>query len=479
MAGSQKVRRVAVQRYLKGGGLAAVFHITGHAGYVVVELSPDMKSITRIRNPKNLLSDPFEKTPYLAEIAEDRTGRDGATNFFEHRLVRVLSPEDQDLERWRNAESLDGLPVSAEPEMTIEERAWAGEKKGNLTWGILAVLVALGSAAAALGGYFLNVGHWGFAVITAVSLYFVVRYPWKIPRRPSPEKLAELQAYKEKLRPQAEGDLAEVPEMSAAAPAASDQPEEAEVPEASEMEPAASAMPDVSEEPEVPEAEPAASDLLEVLEAEPAASDQPEVSEEPEVQEVSEESKAARADGESADEPAAEAAAEPADEPAAEDAPEPTAEAAPEPADEPADEPVAEPAAWDGLSPERLESSVSTKLETEGFKIKATRFLKDGGIDVEALDEHWAPVVVQVKPHQKNVGVSVVREMIGVREQRPDNPRAIIYSPVGFTRGAKGLAKTSGIELREFDKHDPAPGAGNSRRTNDDDGRLDGRILDA
>ena len=329
-----------------------------------------------------------------------------------------------DLDRWRNAESLDGLPVSAEVETTPEERAWAGERIGNLTWGILAAIVAIGSAAAAVGGYLLNAGHWGFAVIAVASTYIVVRYPWKIPRRPSPEKLAELQAYKEKLRPKAEGDLAEASEVSEAAPAESDL---AEVPEASEVEPAVSAMP------EVPEAEPAASDLPEV----------------PEVLEGAEESEAARADGESAAEPA----------------------------EEPTDEPADELAAWDGLSRDRVESSVSTKLETEGFKVKATRVLKDGGIDVEALDEHWAPVVVQVKPQQKNVGVSVVREMIGVREKRPDKPRVIIYSPVGFTRGATGLAKTSGVELREFDKDDAGPGR-TEKSAGKDRSLDDGRILD-
>ncbi len=66
--------------------------------------------------------------------------------------------------------------------------------------------------------------------------------------------------------------------------------------------------------------------------------------------------------------------------------------------------------------------------------------------------------------------------------ERAHKPHVIIYSPFGFTRGATGLAKNSGIELREFNKDAAGPGrteesAGDGRRP--DDRSLDGRILDA
>jgi HJR/Mrr/RecB family endonuclease len=104
---------------------------------------------------------------------------------------------------------------------------------------------------------------------------------------------------------------------------------------------------------------------------------------------------------------------------------------------------------WEQLSPRDFEVAVAMKLQKNGLKVQATRYSKDGGVDVEATDESGCPVIVQTKRYKNNVGVSVVREMIGVRESRPDKPRTIIYSLVGFTKGARQLAQESEIELRD------------------------------
>ena len=59
-------------------------------------------------------------------------------------------------------------------------------------------------------------------------------------------------------------------------------------------------------------------------------------------------------------------------------------------------------------------------------------------------------MVIQAKKYSKPVGVSVVREMIGVRQNHKSNPRTIIYSLEGFTKGAYDFAKKNDIELKSI-----------------------------
>ena len=75
---------------------------------------------------------------------------------------------------------------------------------------------------------------------------------------------------------------------------------------------------------------------------------------------------------------------------------------------------------------------------------------QNGGADVEAVDAGGSAVIVQTKQYAGNVGVAVVREMIGVRETREDRPRVIIFALNGFTKGAMDLAASSGIQLRSI-----------------------------
>lgn len=93
---------------------------------------------------------------------------------------------------------------------------------------------------------------------------------------------------------------------------------------------------------------------------------------------------------------------------------------------------------------------MSIKLEEEGFQVRLTQYNKDGGIDVEAIDVVGHPAIIQVKKHRSPVGVAVVREMIGIRSCRRDCPRTLIISLVGFTRGARDLAASAEVELRDI-----------------------------
>ena len=105
---------------------------------------------------------------------------------------------------------------------------------------------------------------------------------------------------------------------------------------------------------------------------------------------------------------------------------------------------------WEGLSPRRFERAIKLKLRDEGYNLNVTQYLGDGGVDLEGVDENGYPVIVQAKKYKSNVGVSVVREMIGVRSSRKDQPLTIIVSLVGFTSGAIQLANDEGIILKSI-----------------------------
>jgi len=102
---------------------------------------------------------------------------------------------------------------------------------------------------------------------------------------------------------------------------------------------------------------------------------------------------------------------------------------------------------WQSLNPEKFEYAVATWLNKQGYDLKVTQYSADGGIDLVGNDKNMNPTIVQVKKYTKNVGVAVIREMIGIRQNHPDNPNTIVVSLIGFTRGAKELANTENIVL--------------------------------
>ena len=203
MAASANIRRVAVQRHDKSGKLAAIFQHGGYVGYTVLELSPALDSIKRVRNPHFFRSDALSPTDYQVEIEERQVGEAGASAEFDYRLVRVLAPEDTDLQRWMSTESLDALPVSPAEAITPEEKAWAGERKGNEGGGIALGLTALGAVWLSIDGYVNGSGYLLSALVAAVAAYFFAKYPWKASQQPLPDKLDQLQAHKRQLRQQA------------------------------------------------------------------------------------------------------------------------------------------------------------------------------------------------------------------------------------------------------------------------------------
>ena len=196
---SSDIRRTRVYRYEKSGKLAAIYADRRFEGYTVLELSPDMRSIVQVRKPKYVKQDAFDATKYQVEFSETEVGREGKSITFTYRLIRALSPEDTNLERWISTESLDDLPVSPEEELTAEERTWAGERPGNLEWGLALTSITLGSIAFAIWGDKGNTQYF-FSFVALVAVIFLIKYRWKLPKRPTPQKIEELRSYKESMK---------------------------------------------------------------------------------------------------------------------------------------------------------------------------------------------------------------------------------------------------------------------------------------
>ncbi len=62
-----QVRRLPVYKYVKSGKLVAIRTRAGTVGHTVIELAPDMKTITGFRNPKYVKSEALTRTPYQIE----------------------------------------------------------------------------------------------------------------------------------------------------------------------------------------------------------------------------------------------------------------------------------------------------------------------------------------------------------------------------------------------------------------------------
>lgn len=96
---------------------------------------------------------------------------------------------------------------------------------------------------------------------------------------------------------------------------------------------------------------------------------------------------------------------------------------------------------WDGLSPEHFEGAIALRLKKLGFEVRTTRYSKDGGVDIHAIDSTGRQTIVQAKKYAENVGVAVIREMIGVRELSGQTPRHHIFLKWIFSRCASARRK--------------------------------------
>jgi restriction system protein len=88
-----------------------------------------------------------------------------------------------------------------------------------------------------------------------------------------------------------------------------------------------------------------------------------------------------------------------------------------------------------------------------GYDVAVTRATKDGGIDVLVADREKGRLMrtlIQCKRYRTNVGVTAIRELLGVVTQQQANKGALI-STSDFTRTAKREASLNTLlELISF-----------------------------
>lgn len=328
----REIRRERLHRYSRSGKMVALVRMAGAARILVVELAPDLTAVNAVRPARYLRRDAMEATDYQAELSVEKLPSDEAgQNLYSCSLVRILTSEDLDPRRWMETESLDRLPVSPEPEVTAEERIWAGERSGNLNEGFALVVAVAVFAWLAVAAFMAGQMPYISLPLLVLSAVFLARFRWRRPVSADPARLKMLDAHKEALRRRR---IAEHEEAKTAFDRA---------------------LEDFSN--------------------------------------------------------------------------------------------------WRALTPRDFETAIAVRLEKQGFSVSTTRFSKDGGIDIEAVDGSGRPVIVQAKRYSKPVGVAVVREMIGVWRTRADDPRVMICSLMGFTRGARELAASAGIELWSVREH--------------------------
>lgn len=323
---TEKVIRAPVYKYIKSGKISAIHDIAGAKGRSVIDLYPDLRGIEKVRSVNYIKRDTLTHTKYTLEAVEIISKGTGLEFMCSYKFLRILTPDDLNLDRWRNAKSLYELPVGSHDHISHEERIWAGEVEGNTTDGVFLLIATL------ISWLILTTAKGDFSVLLAlvtVSLtYFLIKFKWIRKQEASPSKLEELRSHKTKLR---NGY-------------------------ANKIESTKSAL----------------------------------------------------------------------------------------------DKMLEDYANWERLTPFQFEHALCLKLQKVGYQLSVTKYSGDGGVDLEGFDVDGNPVLIQAKKYSSNVGVSVVREMIGVRESNRNKATTIIYALVGFTKGAIDLAEREGVILKSI-----------------------------
>lgn len=117
--------------------------------------------------------------------------------------------------------------------------------------------------------------------------------------------------------------------------------------------------------------------------------------------------------------------------------------------------------AWASLDGIGFERAVAIIYREQSFEVEFTPRTNDQGVDL-ILRKDGVVSIVQCKAHTKNVGVSAVRELVGVRASWPDSTEAILATLYDFSGAAKAFAAEHNIKLfsvaREYLKSDYRPG---------------------
>jgi hypothetical protein len=101
---------------------------------------------------------------------------------------------------------------------------------------------------------------------------------------------------------------------------------------------------------------------------------------------------------------------------------------------------------WAELDGVQFERAISLIYKEQGFEVQFTPRTNDQGVDL-ILKKNGKVSIVQCKAYTKNVGVSAIRELVGVRASWPDAEEAILASLYDFSKQAKIFAAEHNIKL--------------------------------
>lgn len=110
---------------------------------------------------------------------------------------------------------------------------------------------------------------------------------------------------------------------------------------------------------------------------------------------------------------------------------------------------------WAKVDPHELEWIVNSLYDRMGFKSILTSLSKDGGVDVVANyfseeTETYVKYIIQVKRWKDPVGVRIVRELLGVKEDQKAD-KALMVSISGYARTSMEFATRHNIRLVDKD----------------------------
>lgn len=110
---------------------------------------------------------------------------------------------------------------------------------------------------------------------------------------------------------------------------------------------------------------------------------------------------------------------------------------------------------WAKIDPHKVEWIVNNLYDKMGFRSILTSLSKDGGVDVIANYfsqeiQTYLKYVIQVKRWKKPVGVGIVRELLGVKEDQKAD-KAVMVSISGYARTSIDFASRHDIHLVDKD----------------------------
>jgi HJR/Mrr/RecB family endonuclease len=101
---------------------------------------------------------------------------------------------------------------------------------------------------------------------------------------------------------------------------------------------------------------------------------------------------------------------------------------------------------WLSLGGIEFEDELGKVFQSNGYKVKMTSTVGDGGIDLYLTDKGGKEIIVQCKAHKKPVGVGAIRDLLGTL-YNTDADQAILASVSGFTEGVYDFAAGQPIKL--------------------------------